>query len=127
MRTPGLSQTGAPAGVSSPSCPYCGAPGWGLGGLDWTAPGSGTAAKPRRRRRRLRRARRLLTIAVVLGLLGGIMFAGLLIVAPSVADAPALARALDQAHHAVYPGPPVPERFAASLTASEGGSTPKPG
>jgi membrane peptidoglycan carboxypeptidase len=58
-------------------------------------------------------------VAVVLGLLGGIMFAGLLIVAPSVANAPALALALDKTHHAVYPGQPVPERFAASLVATE--------
>jgi penicillin-binding protein 1A len=58
-------------------------------------------------------------MAVALGLLGGIIFAGLLIVAPSVANAPALARALDRAHHAAYPGPPVPERFAASLVATE--------
>jgi transglycosylase-like protein len=47
------------------------------------------------------------------------MFAGLLIVAPSVANAPALARAVDKAHHVAYPGQPVPERFAASLVATE--------
>jgi membrane peptidoglycan carboxypeptidase len=56
---------------------------------------------------------------VVLGLLGGIMFAGLLIVAPSVANAPALARALDKAHRAVYSGQSVPERFTAALVATE--------
>ena len=56
---------------------------------------------------------------MVLGLLGGIMFAGLLIVAPSVANAPALALAMDKAHHVAYPGQPVPERFAASLVATE--------
>jgi hypothetical protein len=65
------------------------------------------------------RTRRLLAVAVVLGLLGGIMFAGLLIVAPSVANAPALALALEKAHHAVDPGQPVPERFAAALMAAE--------
>jgi penicillin-binding protein 1A len=58
-------------------------------------------------------------VVVVLGLLGGIMFAGLLTVAPSVSNAPALALALDKAHHAIYPGQPVPERFAASLVATE--------
>lgn len=52
-------------------------------------------------------------------LLGGIMFAGLLIVAPSVANAPALVLAMDKAHHAVYPGQLVPARFAASLVATE--------
>lgn len=61
----------------------------------------------------------MLAVVVVLGLLGGIMFAGLLIVAPSVANAPALARAMDKAHHAVYPSQPVPARFAASLMATE--------
>jgi len=58
-------------------------------------------------------------VAVVLGLLGGIMFAGLLIVAPSVANAPALALAMDKAHHVVYPHQQVPDRFAASLVATE--------
>ena len=107
------------AGVSSPSCPYCGAPGRDLGGLHWTSSASGGPTKPLRRRHRLRRTRRFLVMAVVLSLLGGIMVAGLLIIAPSVANAPALARALDRAHHAVYPGQQVPERFAASLVATE--------
>lgn len=115
MSTPGPSR----AGISSPSCPYCGAPDRDLGGLHWTDPGSGRPGKPLRRRRRFRRARRFLAMAVVLCLLGGIMFAGLLIVAPSVANAPALARALDKTHHAIYPGQQVPERFAASLVATE--------
>ena len=115
MTTPGPSG----AGVSSPSCPYCGAPGRDLGGLHWTSSASGGPTKPLRRRHRLRRTRRFLAIAVVLSLLGGIMVAGLLIIAPSVANAPALARALDRAHHAVYPGQQVPERFAASLVATE--------
>lgn len=107
------------AGVSSPCCPYCGAPGPDLGGLHWTAPSSKRPGKARRRRARRRRARRLFATAVALGLLSGIMFAGLLTVSPSVANAPALARALDKAHHASYAGQPVPERFAASLVATE--------
>jgi len=115
MRTPGPSR----AGVPSPSCPYCGAPGRDLGGLHWTGPGSGRPGKTVRRRCRFRRARRFLATAVALALLGGIIFAGLLIVAPSVANAPALARALDKTHHVVYPGQQVPERFAASLVATE--------
>ena len=115
MTTPGPSG----AGVSSPSCPYCGAPGRDLGGLHWTSSASGGPTKPLRRRHRLRRTRRFLVMAVVLSLLGGIMVAGLLIIAPSVANAPALARALDRAHHAVYPGQQVPGRFAASLVATE--------
>ena len=119
MKTPAPSRESTPAGVSYGSCPHCGAPGQDLGDLHWTIPGSGQSGKPERRRRRLQRTRRLLATAVVLGLLGGIMFAGLLIVAPSVANAPALALALDKAHHVVYSGQPVPERFAASLVATE--------
>jgi membrane peptidoglycan carboxypeptidase len=115
MRTPGPSR----ADVASPSCPYCGAPGPDLGGLHWTAAASGRPGNTPRRRRRFRRTRRFVAMAVILGLLGGIMFAGLLIVAPSVANAPALARALDKTHHAIYPGQQVPERFAASLVATE--------
>jgi membrane peptidoglycan carboxypeptidase len=119
MRTPGPSRESTPAGVSSHSCPHCSAPGDDTGDSDWTVPAAGPPGMPRRRRRRLRRTRRLLAVAVVLGLLGGIMFAGLLIVAPSVANAPALALALEKSHHAVYPGQPVPDRFAASLVATE--------
>lgn len=119
MRTPGPSRESAPAGVPSHGCPHCGAPGEELGGSDRPVSASGPPSKPPRRRRRLRRTRRLLAVAVVLGLLGGIMFAGLLIVAPSVANAPALVLALEKAHHAVYPGQPVPERFAAALVATE--------
>src|SRR5215472_7358404 len=119
MRTAGPSRESAPAGVSSHSCPHCGAPGQDLADPASTVHASGPPGKPPRRRRRLRRARRVLAVAVVLGLLGGIMFAGLLIVAPSVANAPALALAMDKAHHVVYPDQPVPERFAASLVATE--------
>jgi membrane peptidoglycan carboxypeptidase len=119
MRTAGPSRESAPAGVSSHSCPQCGAPRDDLGDSDWTVPASGPPGKLPRRRCRLRRTRRLLAVAAVLGLLAGIMFAGLLIVAPSVANAPALALALEKAHHAVHPGQLVPERFAASLGATE--------
>jgi penicillin-binding protein 1A len=38
---------------------------------------------------------------------------------PSVSTAPLLAQAFDRAHGAAYPGPPVPERFAAALVATE--------
>lgn len=119
MRAPGPPRAGAPSGVSSPACPYCGVAVPDPGGLEWVVPGGGRPARPRGRRRRLRWARRLLAMAVALGLLGGIMFAGLLTIVPSVTNAPALARALDRAHHAAYPGPPVPERFVVSLVATE--------
>ncbi len=58
-------------------------------------------------------------MVAALGLLAAIIFAGLMIVTPPVGNAPALAHALDDAHHAVFPGPPVPERFAAALVATE--------
>ena len=112
MRT----QESAPADVSSSHCPYCGAP---AGELTRELPLAGQPGRARRRRHRFRRIRRLLAVAVTLGLLGGVMLAGLLIVTPPVTNAPALARALAHAHHAVYPGPPVPGRFAASLVATE--------
>ena len=38
---------------------------------------------------------------------------------PSVRNAPALARAIDRAHHVRYPGPRVPALFAESLVATE--------
>lgn len=112
MRTQGS----APADVSSSYCPHCGAP---AGDLTWEFPPAGQPGRARRRRHRFRSVRRFLAAAVALGLLGGVMLAGLLIVAPPVTNAPALVRALDDAHHAVYPGPPVPGRFAASLVATE--------
>lgn len=74
--------------------------------------------KPRRKRR-FRRLRRLFGLIIGLALVGALVFGGLLLVTPSVGDAQARARALDKAHHAAYPGPPVPVRFAAALTATE--------
>ena len=52
-------------------------------------------------------------------LLGGAAFGLLYLVTPSVHNAPALARAMDRAHHVRYPGPRVPTLFAASLVATE--------
>lgn len=104
--------------MAGPDCPQGGAGVAGAGGLAWLAPGR----MPRRRSRRrrvFRRVRRLLGVALALGLLGAITFAGLLLVAPSVTNAPALARSLAGAHGVAYPGPPVPERFAAALVAAQ--------
>src|SRR6266852_171649 len=109
----------AAAGVSAPPCPYCGAPGRDLGGFEWEGPGPRRPVKARRRRHRFRRIRRFAAMVAALGLLAAIIFAGLMIVTPPVGNAPALAHALDDAHHAVFPGPPVPERFAAALVATE--------
>jgi membrane peptidoglycan carboxypeptidase len=77
-------------------------------------------ALPDLRRRRARRLLRRLTLAVVvLIVLGMLAFGGLLIVTPSVGNARQLVAAQDLAHHAAYPGPAVPARFAESLVATE--------
>lgn len=56
---------------------------------------------------------------MALAVLAMIVFAGLLLVTPSAGQAEQLTRAQDEAHHAVYPGPAVPARFADALTATE--------
>jgi penicillin-binding protein 1A len=61
-------------------------------------------------------------VALALGSLvvaGTLVFAVLLLVTPSVANARELARAFDQAHGAPYPGAAAPARFAAALEATE--------
>ena len=70
-------------------------------------------------RRRLWWLRRILLTIGGLILLLVLAFVVLLLVTPSVGNAPALARAIDRAHRAVFPGPPVPLRFAAALTSTE--------
>ena len=61
----------------------------------------------------------MLAIVIAVGLLAGLTIAGLMMITPSVAGAPSQAAALARAHHAPYPGPPVPPRFAAALVATE--------
>jgi hypothetical protein len=73
----------------------------------------------RRSLRVRRRIRRLLAIVISLGILGAFIIAGLLLVSPSVGDAPTRAWALAHAHGVRYPGPPVPRRFTASLAAAD--------
>jgi hypothetical protein len=73
---------------------------------------------PRRHRGR-RWLRRIAGTILVLILLAILAFGGLLLVTPSVGNAPSLTRAQDIAHHVAYPGPPVPARFAESLVATE--------
>jgi len=51
----------------------------------------------RPRRHRFRRVKRLLGVVTALAVLGGITFAGLMLVLPGVGDAPAVAEALDRA------------------------------
>jgi hypothetical protein len=72
-----------------------------------------------RRHRARRLLRRLAVTVVVLIVLGILAFGGLLIVTPSVGNARQLVAAQDLAHHAAYPGPAVPVRFAESLVATE--------
>jgi membrane peptidoglycan carboxypeptidase len=77
-------------------------------------------AGPDLRRHRARRLlRRLVLTVAVLILLGILAFGGLLIITPSVGNARQLVAAQDRAHHAAYPGPAVPARFAESLVATE--------
>jgi membrane peptidoglycan carboxypeptidase len=71
---------------------------------------------PRRRRRVLRRLAGTLVVLLVLAVAA---FGVAWVITPSVASAPTLARAFDQAHHVAYPGPPVPPLFAESLVATE--------
>jgi len=79
--------------------------------------------RPRGRRRlgsKLARwVRRAVAVVAALGILALINFVALLLLTPSVGNARHLARAQDLAHHAVYPGPPVPHRFGTSLVATE--------
>ena len=76
-------------------------------------------SRPRRRRGGLRLVRRLAVTILALALLALLAFGGLLLVTPSAGQAQQLARAQDEAHHAAYPGPPVPPRFADALIATE--------
>jgi Transglycosylase len=111
-----------------PAGPYLGDAGQAPGGqAGWAPPagprsaeppGTGTPSRGRARRRHRWLAR---TAAVILGLIlvGALSLGGLLLVIPSVGDAPARAQAMDQQHHVAYPGPAVPARFAASLLSTE--------
>ena len=88
-------------------------PGWQGG-----QPASGISG-PLPRRRRHRWLFRLTATVLALILLGLLGLGALLLFTPSVTDAPARARAIDVQHHAVYPGPQVPYRFAAALVSTE--------
>ena len=81
-------------------------------------PGAGTASRGRGRRRH-RWLARIAVVIVGLILVGLLSMAGLLLLTPSVGDAPARVQAMDRLHHVAYPGPPVPARFAASLVSTE--------
>jgi membrane peptidoglycan carboxypeptidase len=70
-------------------------------------------------RRRWRVLRWLLGLALAVVMLAVIAFGVLFALTPSVSNAPALARAIGQAHRVAYPGPPVAPLFAESLVATE--------
>jgi penicillin-binding protein 1A len=89
-------------------------PFWGDPEADQAVPRHG-----RRWRRLARMLRRVLAVVIVLSVLGAVMFGGLLLMVPSVADAPALARAFAHAHRAPYPGAAASSRFTAALVATE--------
>ena len=77
---------------------------------------------PRETGRRRRLGIVVRKVALALGSLlvaGALVFAVLLLVTPSVANARELARAFDHAHGAPYPGAAAPARFAAALEATE--------
>jgi membrane peptidoglycan carboxypeptidase len=78
------------------------------------------ARRQRGRRHRItRRLRRTVAVASAVAALGTIGFGALTLITPAVGNAWQLVRAQDRAHHAAYPGPPVPRRFAASLAAAD--------
>ncbi len=94
------------------SAPGYGRPGYGTPG--WQP------AQPRRRpRRALRLLRRLIWLLLTVILLAALADGVLLLATPSVGNAQKVARQQAVAHHSVYPGPPVPVRFSASLIATE--------
>jgi len=117
MTTPWDSARTAPTSPL-PAGPYAGGAGQFPPPPGWPDMG-GAVHGQRRARRRHRWLRRTVAVLMGLVLLGALALGGLLLVTPSVADAPVRAQVIDQAHHAAYPGPPVPARFAASLVSTE--------
>jgi len=71
------------------------------------------------RRRAGRIAIRAGQTVVALIVVASAAFGALLLVTPSVGNARQLAKRIDRAHDAPYPGPAVPPRFAAALEATE--------
>jgi membrane peptidoglycan carboxypeptidase len=112
---PGGAAPGYPPGYDLPGY---GPPGYERPGYDTAGRrGAGRGGRPRRRAFRLLRRAVLVLLALILA--GAAAFGALLVVTPSVGNARALVRADNRRHHAVYPGPPVPPRFAAALEATE--------
>jgi membrane peptidoglycan carboxypeptidase len=85
-----------------------------------TARWPGGTDRPSWRRRRLTRiALRTGQVLAALLVAGSVAFGVLLLVTPSVGNARQLASEMARAHHAAYPGPAVPAKFAAALEATE--------
>ena len=116
MRAPGRLRAVAPA-MPRPADPR--ADGNDLAGRDPAEPGSTGAGAVTSRQRRFRRIKRFSGTVIALAALAAIAFTGLMLVLPGVGDAPALAQALDRAHHAAYSGTALPPRVAAALVATE--------
>jgi membrane peptidoglycan carboxypeptidase len=104
---------------SAPTSPLPAGPYLGDTGPSPEWPGAGGAPPGPGRPRRRRWLRRAVTVVVALILLAALGFGVLMLVTPSVGDARARAQALDRQHHAVFPGPAVPSRFAAALVSTE--------
>jgi len=81
--------------------------------------GYGYAEGQPRHPRARRWARNLAILTGALVSIVGIAFGALWVLTPSVSNAPQLASTMARDHHSVYPGPPVPYRFAAALKATE--------
>ena len=103
--------------VPLPFLPYAGPEDLARRGL--TGPGTTARGVVAPRRHRFRWIKRLCATVMALVTLSVITITGLLLVLPGVGDAPVLARAIDRAHHAAYPGPALPPRVTAALVATE--------
>ena len=105
-----------PAGESTPvGDPTIPVPAGGPAGAATRQPGYQVPAGYRPRSRRgWRILRRTAVLFMTLVLLALVAFGALLVVTPSVSNAPRLARAQARAHHAVYPGPQIPARLRAT-------------
>jgi membrane peptidoglycan carboxypeptidase len=104
---------------SAPTSPLPAGPYLGDTGPSPERPGVGVAPPGRGRPRRRRWLARAVAVVAGLILLAALGFGALMLVTPSVGDAQARAQALDRQHHAVYPGPAVPSRFAAAVVSTE--------
>jgi hypothetical protein len=98
-----------------------------LGNLEWTNPASPERIARRQRHRIFRGARRIIGAALAFAILGAIVFGALLLVTPSVANAPGLIRNLERAHDSASAGQ-VAARFTTALKAiQDRGSGPRNG